>query len=289
MRSTKTTKLLLGACALALGIGLAWALAAAADEAAGWALNATAIESCSCPMFCTCYFSDHPAGHGGHHGEEHFCRFNMAYKVNHGHHGGTDLAGAKFWIAGDLGAEFGDGEADWAVVTFDPAVTQEQRAGIAAALPAVFPIRWKSFAIGEDAAIEWQATAERAVGRLDGGPLLLAQQPPVARQDIRHHRGVDVPDVGQIVDVVDRGGEVEGSHGVRLASSWRRARVYSTIRAAARRAETAIVAKARRTGRARASTSAPARGGRSRSGCRRRRTPPRCGRRPGIGRAPASG
>ena len=169
MRSTKTTKLLLGACALALGIGLAWALAAAADEAAGWALNATAIESCSCPMFCTCYFSDHPAGHGGHHGEEHFCRFNMAYKVNHGHHGGTDLAGAKFWIAGDLGAEFGDGEADWAVVTFDPAVTQEQRAGIAAALPAVFPIRWKSFAIGEDAAIEWQATAERAVGRLDGG------------------------------------------------------------------------------------------------------------------------
>lgn len=169
MRSTRSAKLLLGACALALGTGLIWALAAAADDAADWALNATAIESCTCPMFCTCYFSDHPAGHDGHHGEEHFCRFNMAYKVNHGHHGGTDLGGAKFWIAGDLGTEFGDGEADWAVLTFDPATTAEQRAGIAAALPSVFPIKWKSFTVGEDAAIEWQATAERAVGKLDGG------------------------------------------------------------------------------------------------------------------------
>ena len=155
MRSTRSTKLLAGACALALGIGLVWALAAAAEEAAGWSLNATAIESCTCPMFCTCYFSDHPASHDGH-GEDHFCRFNMAYKVNHGHHGGTDLSGAKFWIAGDLGNEFGDGEADWAVLTFDPATTPEQRAGIATALPSVFPI-------------EWQADGERAVGKLDGG------------------------------------------------------------------------------------------------------------------------
>jgi hypothetical protein len=169
MRSTRSKQLLAGACALALGIGLVWTLAAVAEEAAGWSLNATAIESCTCPMFCTCYFSDHPASHGGHHGEDHFCRFNMAYKVNHGHHGGTDLSGVKFWIAGDLGNEFGDGEADWSVVTFDPATTPEQRAGIAAALPAVFPIEWKSFSIGEDAAIEWQADGDRAVGKLDGG------------------------------------------------------------------------------------------------------------------------
>lgn len=156
------------ACALVLAAGL---VPAAAEEAAtaDWSLNATAIESCTCPMFCTCYFSDKPAAHHGHDGEEHFCRFNMAYKVNHGHHGETDLAGARFWIAGDLGTEFGDGEADWSVVTFDPAVTPEQRAGIAAALPAVFPVTWKSFSIGEDAPIEWQADGDRAVGRLDGG------------------------------------------------------------------------------------------------------------------------
>lgn len=160
--------------ALALAEGLASGLTAeepAAEAPADWALNATAIESCTCPMFCTCYFSDHPASHGGHgeHGDGHFCRFNMAYKVNHGHHGATDLAGAKFWIAGDLGNEFGDGEAEWAVVTFDPAVTQEQRAGIAAALPKVFPIGWKSFSLGEDAAIEWHHGADGAHGKLAGG------------------------------------------------------------------------------------------------------------------------
>ena len=163
-------RIVFGVLALVFAAGLV--PAAVAEEGAApadWALNATAIESCTCPMFCTCYFSDQPAGHHGHHGEEHFCRFNMAYKVNHGHHGATDLAGAKFWIAGDLGSEFGDGEADWAVVTFDPSVTPEQRAGIAAALPSVFPIEWKSFGIGEDAAIGWQADGQRAHGTLDGG------------------------------------------------------------------------------------------------------------------------
>ena len=141
-----------------------------AEEAATeWSLNATAIESCSCPMFCTCYFDDHPAGHHHEGGMEHYCRFNMAYKVNSGHHGEVDLMGAKFWIAGDLGDHYGDGETDWAVLTFDPAVSEGQRAGIVAALGQLFPVKWKSFSIAEDAPIEWEATTERAVGRLDGG------------------------------------------------------------------------------------------------------------------------
>ena len=141
----------------------------AEEAAAEWSLNATAIESCSCPMFCTCYFDDHPAGHHHEGGMEHYCRFNMAYKVNSGNHGEVDLTGAKFWIAGDLGDHYGDGETDWAVLTFDPAVSEGQRAGIAAALGQLFPVKWKSFSIAEDAPIEWEATTERAVGRLDGG------------------------------------------------------------------------------------------------------------------------
>src|ERR1700682_1727084 len=31
-----------------------------------WAMNATIIEACSCPMFCQWYFNDKPAGHGAH-------------------------------------------------------------------------------------------------------------------------------------------------------------------------------------------------------------------------------
>src|SRR5256885_9589883 len=83
-----------------------------------WAMNATIIEACSCPMFCQCYFSTEPAGHAsgheGHagHGEgaEHYCKFNNAYKVNRGHFGNVSLDGAKFWFNGDLGDDFSKGE-----------------------------------------------------------------------------------------------------------------------------------------------------------------------------------
>src|SRR5437667_11090914 len=101
-------------------------LVTAAGTSPEWAANTTVIEACSCPMFCQCYFNTKPAAHGEHaghsHGEggEHFCKFNMAYKVNRGHSGNVKLDGAKFWIAGDLGGDFSKGQMDWAVLTFDP-------------------------------------------------------------------------------------------------------------------------------------------------------------------------
>ncbi len=48
-----------------------------------WALNATTIEACSCPMFCQCYFNPKPAAHHEHGAVAHYCQFNNAYKVNH--------------------------------------------------------------------------------------------------------------------------------------------------------------------------------------------------------------
>src|SRR5262245_43015767 len=94
-----------------------------------WHMNATAIEACSCPMFCQCYFNMEPAAHheaGG----KHYCRANLAYRINSGHYGALKLDGAKFWIASDLGADFSKGQMDWAVVTFDRATTKEQREAI---------------------------------------------------------------------------------------------------------------------------------------------------------------
>ena len=38
----------------------------AAAAAPDWAINATAIEACSCPMFCQCYFNSEPAAHHRH-------------------------------------------------------------------------------------------------------------------------------------------------------------------------------------------------------------------------------
>jgi hypothetical protein len=142
----------------------------AASSGPQWSMNATIIEACSCPMFCQCYFATEPAAHHAH-GENGgaFCRFNNAFKVNKGKYDKVKLDGAKFWVAGDLGAEFDDAEMDWAVLTFDPAVTQPQRDAIAEILASVYPVKWKSFSIAEDAAIEWKGGKDRAVAKLDGG------------------------------------------------------------------------------------------------------------------------
>jgi len=141
-----------------------------------WSMNASLIEACSCPMFCQCYFNPepavHPSGgggiHAGHQGG-HYCRFNIAGKVNHGSYKGTNLAGAKYWIAGDLGSNFGSGNTDWAVVTFDPSVTKEQRAGIAEILGKVYPVKWGSFSVATDAPIAWNASTDVATATLGNG------------------------------------------------------------------------------------------------------------------------
>jgi hypothetical protein len=72
-------------------------------------------------------------------------------------------------VAGDLGGDFSEGRMDWAVLTFDPSVTKEQRDAIAAILGHVYPVKWNSFTVAKDAAMEWRATKDRAEARLDGG------------------------------------------------------------------------------------------------------------------------
>jgi len=151
-------------------------LGISAESAANdWSMNASIIEACSCPMFCQCYFNPQPAAHSGHsghaHGEggEHFCKFNNAFKVNHGSYGNTKLDGAKFWVAGDLGGDFSKGQMDWAALTFDPSVTPEQREGIKAILGHVYPVKWNSFTVAQDANMTWAATSDHAEAKLSDG------------------------------------------------------------------------------------------------------------------------
>jgi hypothetical protein len=142
-----------------------------------WNMNATIIEACSCPMFCQCYFNSVPAGPGCCSTPDdpllktRFCRFNNAFRVNRGSHAGTKLDGAKFWVAGDLGDEFSDGEMNWAVLHFDPSVTKAQRDGITTIIGHVYPVKWQSLKVGADAPIEWRATRDHAEAKLDGGKL----------------------------------------------------------------------------------------------------------------------
>ena len=136
---------------------------------ADWAMNATAIEACSCTHFCPCYFNPHPSMHTENGKMEHFCKFNNAYKVNHGHYGNVKLDGAKFWVNGDLGGDFSQGQLDWAVLTFDQATTPEQRQAIGEILPHVFPVKWKSFKTAEGNIDTWTFNNDSAHATMDGG------------------------------------------------------------------------------------------------------------------------
>ena len=143
----------------------------ASAASSDWAMNATIIEACSCPMFCQCYFSTQPAehsGHEGHGGGGHFCKFNNAFKVNSGHAGAVKLDGVKFWASGDLGGDFSQGKMDWAVLTFDKSTTPEQRAAITTIVGALYPVQWNSFKTGEGV-IDWKAGKESSVATIDGG------------------------------------------------------------------------------------------------------------------------
>jgi hypothetical protein len=164
----RNASLLLGGL---LGAGMLAGSAGAVASSDDWAMNATVIEACSCPMFCQCYFNSKPADHGGHagHGAKHFCRANNAYKVNRGHYGATKLDGAKFWLAADLGDDFADGEMDWGVLYFDKALTREQRAGIEAIVAHLFPVKWRSFKTAEGTIDKWEFTKDAAHALLDGG------------------------------------------------------------------------------------------------------------------------
>jgi len=154
--------------ALLIVIGLL-SVSAGHSASPDWAINATAIEACSCPQFCMCYFNSHPAAHHENGKTEHYCKFNNAYKVNKGHYGSTDLAGAKFWLSGDLGGDFSQGQMDWVVATFDKATTAEQRQALGTILGYVFPVKWKSFQTAEGDIDTWTFDKDHAHATLNGG------------------------------------------------------------------------------------------------------------------------
>jgi len=54
----------------------------------------------------------------------------------------VDLAGLKFWLSGDLGADWATkGQADWLVATFEPKATKEQKDAVMAVLGKIYPVK----------------------------------------------------------------------------------------------------------------------------------------------------
>lgn len=145
--------------------------ALAAPPEPEWAANVTVIEACSCPMFCQCYFNGSPAGHHDHATGQvkHFCKGNLAQRINRGHYGKVTLDGAKYWLVGDLGPDFSQGKLDWGVLVFDRALSKDQRAAVQAIVKHVYPGQWNSFETAEGSIDTWQADNDVAVATLDGG------------------------------------------------------------------------------------------------------------------------
>jgi hypothetical protein len=138
---------------------------ASAKPAAGgtpWSFDATYIEACSCHLFCPCYFNPSP--------EHPYCEFNMAVKVNDGHVGDVSLKGARYWLTGDLGGEFGPGKTSpWLVATFDPSLSQPQRDALTKILTTkVYPWQWGQ-AQFDESAIEWAVEGSQARAKLANG------------------------------------------------------------------------------------------------------------------------
>src|SRR5262249_50152762 len=117
-----------------------------------WAIRADYIEACSCHLFCPCYFNTSPEG--GHH-----CEFNNAVKVTEGHVGDVKVDGTKFWLSGDLGGDFSQGEMKSAVITFDPAVTAKQQEALKYLIGKIYPVKWGAVAV-DKAPITWEMKGE---------------------------------------------------------------------------------------------------------------------------------
>lgn len=104
-----------------------------------WSIKASYIEACSCRMFCPCYFSTQP--------DKHMCEFNMGILINQGKVGTTKLDGMKLWLSGNLGEDFGDGQVEWIVATFEPDATQEQMDAVGKILSQLYPAKADEFKI----------------------------------------------------------------------------------------------------------------------------------------------
>ena len=149
-----------------LGILLAGAFGVriyATGPAAGtpYSLDASYIEACSCMLYCPCYTNNR-----AHH---EFCEFNMAVKVNDGRVGDVSLKGARYWLAGDLGNEWGtEGKAPWLVITFDPSVTQAQRDALVQILGKIYPLDWATVQMDESE-FSWSIEGNLASAKLANG------------------------------------------------------------------------------------------------------------------------
>jgi hypothetical protein len=156
-------------CALLLTAALPAMAATPASSPADWNMNASVIQACTCPVLCQAVVDREAVTDVGTFLDPaHYCRFNGAFRVNHGHFGATRLDGAKFWLSGDFGSDPSKGKADWATLTFDRATTRAQRDALGEIVAHLMPAKWQSLTVAEGD-VQWTPGRQVAWATLDGG------------------------------------------------------------------------------------------------------------------------
>src|SRR5256885_3194855 len=68
----------------------------------------------------------------------------------------SDLAGAKYWLTGDLGDNWGtEKKGKWVVVSFDPATTKAQRDALAPIILKTYGLRSEERRVGKECRSRW--------------------------------------------------------------------------------------------------------------------------------------
>lgn len=147
---------------LALAVSLVYFSTSAQEKSAkpDFDMTASYIEACSCDMFCPCYFNTRST----HHGNEHFCRANLVFNVDKGYYKDVKLDGSKVWMATDLGSEWSTGKDSWAVINYDPSVTDAQRAALNDIISQLYPFKWKSVDV-DTSAFTWNVDTKSGVAQ----------------------------------------------------------------------------------------------------------------------------
>jgi hypothetical protein len=95
----------------------------------------------------------------------------MAVKVRAGHSGKVNLDGAKYWVTGDLGDEWGTNKkGKWAVVSFDPSTTKEQRDALAQIILKTYGLEWGDLKV-QEAPIEISRSGDIVEAKLGSGQM----------------------------------------------------------------------------------------------------------------------
>lgn len=82
------------------------------------------------------------------------------------------LDGARFWFAGNAGDDFDKPKLEWAVLTLDSQMTDEQRDALLTVIRHLRwyrPERWLSYELADPAPMTWTADARGAHATLGGG------------------------------------------------------------------------------------------------------------------------